>query len=299
MITYRHAEPYDHPATYDIVTKAMQDHRGRHKFPFPRASVIQPIDLALRQYAHEFHRSSYWIAEDVGGAVGFGLAVRNEGRWYLLALHVLPEYQGQGIGQHLLDLTLSTWNKSSDILCVKTESIQPVSTAMYIRAGMLPWIPVFEWTGPMLDSWPDPAKDSSFNSVPGSQELDEIDQKVIGFHRPNEHRFWLEERGLGLEVISLHGTPSGYVYFTKKGELGPAAATSEPLMKPLILQAIRRSRQMGARKVHLKIPGHSPTLQCLATSMGLRIQAPASVLLASRPLWPLGKYLISGSDSLL
>ena len=298
-ITYRQAEPDDHAKTYDIVTRAMQEFRGRHNFSFPRASAIQPTDLALRQYAHEFHRGSYWMSEDAERAIGFGLAVRNEGRWYLIALHVLPEYQGRGVGQRLLELTLSTSDRASDALCVLADSIQPVSTAMYIRAGMLPWIPTFEWEGAMPNAGPEPPEGASFRSGASPRELDEIDREVLGIRRPREHLFWLEKRGLEVEILSRNGSPAGYVYFSEKGEIGPAAATAEAMMEPLALRAVRMSKDRGADHVKLKIPGHSPALQSVAASLGLRVQAPASTLLASRPLWPLGHYLLSGSDSLL
>ena len=298
-ITYRQAEPDDHQTTYDIATTSMQEFRGRYNFPFPRAPVIEPNQLAVRQYGHEFHPGSYQIAEDAGTAIGFGLAVRNEGRWYLAFLHVVPGYQGRGVGQHLLDLTLSTCDRSSDALCVSADSIQPVSTALYIRAGMLPWIPRFVWEGAMLDSLPEPLEDASFHAEAEPGELDAIDREVIGIRRPGEHRFWLEKRGMEMEVLSLNGTPAGYVYFSDKGEIGPAAATAEPLMEPLVLRAVRRSRERGADHVKLNIPGHSPGLQSVASSLRLRVHGPASTLLASRPLWPLGQYLPSGTDALL
>ena len=126
----------------------------RHNLPFPRAPEIQPRDLAFRQYAHEFHRESYWIAEDGTRKVGYALATRNDGRWLLNGLHVIPEYQGRGIGRRFLDLTLSS-AKPSDILCVRTDSIQPVSNAHYIQAGMLPWVPVLTWAGPIAGPVPD------------------------------------------------------------------------------------------------------------------------------------------------
>ena len=277
----------------------MQDLLDRHNFPYPRPPVIQPTDLTLRQYAYEFHRDSYWIAEDAGNAIGFGLAVYNDARWYLIALHVLPEYQGLGVGQRLLELTLSTSDRSSQVLCVETESIQPVSIAMYIRAGMLPWIPMYEWDGPIPDSFANTPEEFSFSTPDSPEDMNKIDRKVLGFQRTSEHQFWMKKRGLGLEVLSHNGTLAGYVYFSKNGKIGPAASTVESLMEPLILRAVVRSRELGASQVHLKIPGQSPAIQSVATSMGLRVHAPAATMLASRPIWRLGQYLVSGSDSLL
>ena len=70
-IDFRRAAPRDHAATYDIVTQAMTDLLvRRHNLPFPRAPEIQPRDLAFRQYAYEFHRESYWMAEEAARQVG-------------------------------------------------------------------------------------------------------------------------------------------------------------------------------------------------------------------------------------
>jgi len=299
VIKYRQAHENDHPITYDIATKAMQDLLNRHNFPYPRAAVIQPTDLALREYAYEFHRDSYWIAEDAGTPIGFALAVSTEARWYLIALHVLPKYQGAGIGQRLLQHTLSVSDKSSQILCVETESIQPVSIAMYIRAGMFPWIPMYEWDGPIPDSLANTSEEFSFTSPDSPESMHMIDQNVLGFQRSSEHQFWMNTRGLNIEVITHKGSVAGYVYFSKDGKIGPGATTVEHLMEPLILRAVEKSRELGASQVHLKIPGQSPAIQSVAESMGLRVRAPAATMLASRPIWRLGQYLVSGSDSLL
>lgn len=299
VIKYRQAEENDHPITYDIATKAMQDLLDRHNFAYPRPALIQPTDLALREYAYEFHRDSYWIAEDAGTAIGFALAICTEARWYLIALHVLPKFQGAGIGQRLLQHTLSVSDKSSQVLCVETESIQPVSIAMYIRAGMFPWIPMYEWDGPIPDSFAKTSDKYSFTTLDSPEDINMIDQKVLGFQRTSEHQFWMKKRELELEVLLYNGTLAGYVYFSKNGKIGPAASTVESLMEPLILHAVEKSREFGASQVHLKIPGQSPAIQSVATSMGLRVRAPAATMLASRPIWRLGQYLVSGSDSLL
>ena len=182
---------------------------------------------------------------------------------------------------------------------METDSIEPVSMDMYIRAGMLPRIPMFEWDGPVPDSLPDTPENAPFHSGDSPEQMDEIDRKVIGCQRSMEHQFWMKKRGLELEILSHNCTPTGYVYFSKKGKIGPAAATAELLMQPLVLRAVRRSRELGACHVHLKIPGHSLVLQSVAASMCLRVQAPAASLLAASPLWPLGQCLLSGSDSLL
>ncbi len=298
-VDFRRAEPSDHAAAYDIVTQAMTDLLvRRHNLPFPRAPEIQPRDLAFRQYAYEFHRESYWIAEDGTRKVGYALATRNDGRWLLNGLHVIPEYQGRGIGRRFLELTLSS-AKPSDILCVRTDSVQPVSNAHYIQAGMLPWLPVLTWAGPIAGPVPDLPGDASFHVGADPEELDPVDRKVIGLLRRREHQFWLGQPGLQCGILSVDGRPAGYVYVSKDGQIGPAAATAEPLMRTLLLWAVSRSMEQGADHLFLNIPGQCPSVQEVVLALRLRLRAPSVVLLSSRPLWPVGQYLISAGDPLL
>ncbi len=298
-IDFRRAEPGDHAATYDIVTQAMTDLLvRRHNLPFPRAPEIQLRDLAFRQYAYEFHRESYWMAEEATRQVGFTIATRNDGRWCLGALHVIPEYQGQGIGRRLLELTLSS-AEPSDSLCVRIDSVQPVSAALYIRAGMLPWLPILTWEGPIVGPVPDLPADASFHVGADPEELDPIDRKVIGLLRRREHQFWLGQPGLQCGILSVDGRPAGYVYVSKDGQIGPAAATAEPLMRTLLLWAVSRSMEQGADHLYLNIPGHCPSVQEVVLALRLRIRPPSMILLSSRPLWPLGQYLITAGEPLL
>ena len=305
-VKYRLAEPEDHAATYGVVTEAMGEYLDRHNLPLRghgpggiRPAEIQPRDLAFREYAHRFHRDSYWVAEDEARVVGFGIGIRHEGRWYLAALHVLPEYQGQGIGQRLLELTLSSLAKPTDALCVLADSIQPVSNAMYIRAKMLPWVPIFEWDGPISRLVQERPNEATFRAATLPTELEPVDLRVMGVGRPTEHQFWLERPELECGVLLVDGEPAGYVYVSDSGEVGPAAATAEPLMKSLLEWALWRLRERGVENMRLKIPGQCPSAQQVARSLGLRLHAPANILLSSRPLWSPGQYLVSAGDALL
>ena len=297
-IDFRLANSDDHQATYTVFTEATGELLRRHNLPFERAAEIPPRFLAFRRYAHSHHGGSYWIAEDANRVVGFGIGIRNRGLWYLAALHVIPEYQSQGIGQRLLELTLSS-ARHPDAVCVIADAIQPVSNAIYIRANMLPWVPLFEWQGPISNSVAAPPADASFGVAADPERLGPIDQKVLGIQRPREHQLWLGQPGLECGILSNNGEPVGYVYVSDNGAIGPAAAISEPLMKSLVLWAVSRLKHRGIDNLQLKIPGQSPSVQSVVRSLRLKVQAPAQVLLSSRPLWPQGHYLISAGDALL
>ena len=305
-VKFRLAEPEDHAATYEVVTEAMGEYLGRHSLPLRghgpggrRPAEIQPRDLAFREYAYRYHGDSYWVAEDEARVIGFGIGIRQEGRWYLAALHVLPEYQGQGIGQRLLKLTLSSSAKPTDALCVLADSIQPVSNALYIRANMLPWVPIFEWEGPISRPVQDGPVEATFRAATDPAELGPVDQKVLGIQRPTEHRFWLEQSELECGVLLLDGEPAGYVYVSDSGQVGPASAMAEPLMESLLVWALWRLRERGVENLKLRIPGQCPSALQVACSLGLRLHAPANILLSSRPLWSPGQYLVSAGDALL
>ena len=184
-------------------------------------------------------------------------------------------------------------------MCVRTDSVQPVPTALYIRAGMLPWVPVLTWEGPIVGPVPDVPIDASFHVGADPEEMDPVDRKVIGLLRRREHQFWLTQHGLQCGIISVDGRPAGYVYVSEDGRIGPAAATAEPLMRTLLLWAISRSVEQGADHLNLNIPGHCPSAQEVVVALRLRIRPPSTVMLSSRPLWQVGQYLISAGEPLL
>jgi GNAT superfamily N-acetyltransferase len=297
-ITYRNAEPHDFAITYDIATEAMTDFRVRqHQIKFHRPPSIQPRDLAMRQHCYQFHHDGFWVAEHGSRIFGFGFAVRQPGCWYLAGLHVLPSYQGQGIGRRLLDLTLST-AQPSDIRCCVTDEIQVAAKRLYSRVGMPPWVPLLEWEGDLPTKLPD-TTDDTIHLTQDPKQLEDIDRQVLDLSRPNEHTYWLQQPGMVCGLLTVDGEPVGYVYVLDAGDIGPLAVTEESLARPLLAWALQQLKDRGADHIHLKIPGDVPVVQEIVATLGLTSREPASALLSSQPLWTAGQYLLSSGDSIL
>ena len=298
-ISYRMAEPDDFAVTYDIVTEAMTDFRVRqHRFEYHRPSAIQQRDMAVRQFAFRFCRESFWIAEHESRIVGFAIALRRPGYWLLAALHVLPRCQGKGIGRRLLDLALSSAHPS-DVRCCVMDAVQAVAKRLYIHAGMLPWVPLLEWNGAPPETLSDTADDDGIRLETTPQKLEPIDQHVLCASRPREHELWMQQPGVSCGLLTTDGEPAGYVYVSDCGDVGPLAVTAEPLAVPLLFWALRRLKEQGADRIHLKIPGHAPSAQEFVRTLGLSSIEPTSMLLTSRPLWSPGLYLVSAGDAIL
>ena len=130
--------------TYHVFAEANRELFIRRGLPDTFGPEPPVRMMAFRGYAREHHGDGYWVAYDGDRMVGFGIGVRHPGVWYLAALQILPEYQGRGIGQRLLELSLGN-AEESDTLCAISAGFQPVSNAIYVRAGMLPWVPIFDW----------------------------------------------------------------------------------------------------------------------------------------------------------
>jgi Acetyltransferase (GNAT) domain len=93
------------------------------------------------------------VALDGERLAGFSAALARGDSWFLSALFVLPQYQGRRVGRELLD---RSWAGEYGARMTITDSIQPVSTGMYARRGLIPTTPIFSVSGsPTADLPPD------------------------------------------------------------------------------------------------------------------------------------------------
>lgn len=188
--------------------------------------------------------------------------------------------------------------QSADVRCVVTDAIQAPAKVLYIRAGMLPWVPLIEWEGAVPDLDED-SQGASFQVVTSPEPLASIDEAVLGLQRPVEHEVWMQNPEMICGLLSIDGVPTGYVHLSKEGDIGPLATVSEPLAKALLHWALARLNEHGVEHVHLKVPGLAPSIQEVIMDARLRMREPAQVILASKPLWVPGHYLVSAADAII
>ena len=298
-IEYRLGIEQDDVPTYHVFAEANRELFNRRGMPDTFGPDPPVRMMAFRGYAREYHGDGYWVAYDGDRMVGFGIGVRHPGVWYLAALQILPEYQGRRIGQRLLELTLRT-AEESDTVCAISAGMQPVSNAIYVRAGMLPWVPIFDWETsagaevPALDV--DPSVD--FEPTRDVSEIAEIDRRVVGIDRGSQLDFWLERPDMECLVLSRRGEPAGYAFVGDGGAIGPAAVLERSDSGTMLAAAVERLRANAVERVSFEAAGLCPEAYDVVTRLGLRIAGTALIVVSSRPLWTPGHYFPSPSDAL-
>lgn len=104
--------------------------------PFDRWALTQRHLLATDP-------ERYLVAEERGRIVGFTAAIVRGRWWFFSALFIDPAHQGLGIGRRLFGAALTdapAWRMTI------TDAVQPISTTLYARAGLLPVTPLLTLT---------------------------------------------------------------------------------------------------------------------------------------------------------
>lgn len=264
----RRAADSDLRAAYDVFAAAEGEVWRRHALswsppPFDAWSATQRHLLA-----QDGERS--FVALDGERLVGFGAALVRGDAWFLSALFVSPEYQGRQIGRELLD---RVWSGEYRCRMTITDSIQPVSTTIYARRGLIPTTPILSLFGsPRCDL---PADLEAVSTEPDA--LTTLDRAAYGFGRDADHRFW-REHAAEANLWLISGQPIAYSYVDDQGLIGPLAGRDgEAAALALQAELARRESQPAA----IDVPGSARRLVATALGSGLRATGPPGLLLLS------------------
>lgn len=262
----------------------------------------------------------FWVAADGDELVGFSSATVREGLWFLAMLFVRPDLQGQGVAAALmdraqagrdvdpggpavpgpddaLDTGIHTWG-------VTTDSVQPISNALYSRRGMVPRIPAWRLLGEVRRWSAVPMLPGSLEAVPfdalaldgvdGRGRLDAIvdglDRELVGSAHPVDHEYLRRDGRTGFLVRERgNGRALGYAYGSGGGRLGPVAALDPELLPALVGVAIRETPALGT--VALWVPGTAHRAMRALLDAGLRLDGFAALICWSRADHPFARYL--------
>ena len=132
-VQYRRATPADLEAEHLVFCRAEGAVQRAHDYPWEDPPV-ERFALGLRQLlAHDAERC--FVAELDGKVVGYTGALLRGDTWFFSMLFIDPEAQGRGIGRRLFELAAE--GAPARRLTI-TDSIQPISNALYGRHGLLP-----------------------------------------------------------------------------------------------------------------------------------------------------------------
>ena len=275
------ASELDLRAQYDLFVAAQGKLWHRHGLGWSAA----PFEVWRAPHRHllaaDGERS--FVALDGERLAGFSAALVRSDTWFLSALFVSPEYQGRGVGRDLLD---RSWAGDHRRRITITDSIQPVSTSMYARRGLIPTTPILTLSGAPRCELPD-----GLEAVPPEPEaLATLDRGAYGFDRAADHRFW-REQATEAKLWLLAGEPIAYSYVDRQGLIGPLAGR-DGAAAALALRAELAHRESEPTEVQL--PGTAPSLVETALASGLRLTRPPGLLLLSEGTDPPQALAISG-----
>jgi GNAT superfamily N-acetyltransferase len=269
-ITFRPALEADLAGQYAVFVAAQEElhqRRGAAWSPRPFDPSGMWAQVHRHLLTHDGERS--FVAEDGGRVVGFTAAMVRGDCWYFAALFIRPEYQGQGVGNRLLDLA---WTEAVHRRLTITEAIQPVSNTLYARRGLLPVTPVLELTGtPEIGG----GSEELAPAAPNAQALHLLDLAAYGFDRAVDHELWART-SLRSTLWSRDDEPVAYSYASPWG-IGPVAGR-DPATAAAALQG-ELARSTG-EEIHVSIPGSATELVAVALRAGLRFSDPGMLLIS-------------------
>jgi ribosomal protein S18 acetylase RimI-like enzyme len=318
-ITFRHARDADVERTYEVFLEAADDLSARSGRA-PRAGKGAPPKraIALRRSCVRHDGERFWVAEADGRVIGFAIAILRDDVWHLAALHVAPEFQAGGIGTELTRRSMAG-TRPSTALTVITDAVNPISNALYMRAGMLFQDAMLTFDAPNTPSAPAPDGDLARAAAPDDPAdataadrraldrrpinlttdqplLASIDLSTIGFARPMDHELWASIEGLAGMLLLRGGVVVGYAYASAEGAIGPLAVHDPADLQPALTTAAAVAREAGATSIHVRIPGSARLAADWLVAHGARLSG-IGLFLASRPVGRLDRYVTSGGDA--
>ena len=168
--------------------------------------------------------------------------------WFLSMLFVRPEFQGAGLGRALLS-RVAPGDGEASFRSTATDSVQPISNALYASVGIVPRVPLLNLIGLPQDldafgSLPSgivPVAFADLAGRPGSDahqqladDVDALDREVLGVAHPADHRFLRQESRTGWLYRGPDGGVLGYGYATEAGRIGPIAVRDPALLAPVL-----------------------------------------------------------------
>lgn len=269
---------------------------------------IAPENPGLRRlHAHTLATDpdAFAVAEREGRVVAFGSAVRRADVGFLSMLFVDPSEQARGIGRALLGRILPA---DGAILGTVTDSLQPISNALYAALGIVPRMPLFNVVGRPRSGWVAPSLPAGITTEeiattggdgaggratrfrPGvAIEVDRLDREVVGYEHEADHAFVLREHPTVFGYRAADGSLDGYGYTSPVGRIGPVAVRDPELLGPVVAHLLAAVEPRGASAIWLPGGAGGAVRTCLEA--GLRFEDFPLLLCWSRPFADFGRYV--------
>jgi hypothetical protein len=188
---------------------------------------------------------------------------------------------------------------------VATDSVQPISNALYARHGLVPRMPLLSLTGL-------PQRPEAFGELPSGivalafeeiasgppdglghrmlvDAIDTLDRELAGAAHPADHRFLRTESRHGWLYRGPDGTPVGYGYAGEAGRVGPVAVRDAALLGPILGHLTTAVTPRGAFAIW--IGGAADRALVPALDAGFRLDTFPVLVCWDRPFADFSRYL--------
>lgn len=187
--------------------------------------------------------------------IGFASAVERERLWFLSMLFIRPGEQGRGLGRALLERVMPS--DEGRVLATATDSMQPISNALYASLGIVPRMPLLSLVGrperlDALEPLP-PSIRSAPMQASDAPEVDELDREVLGVSHRIDHEYVGREGRTGFVYRSNDGQLAGFGYASLVGRIGPVSVRNGDLLWPVMSHLATAVEPRGASAVW--VPG--------------------------------------------
>ena len=307
-VTYRPPRQAELADCALIWYSAVDDYMSRLGRPLP-SPYLDPL-MALFDHLLATDPERFLVAVKQprpGGAhtreqvIGFGIAVQRENVWFLSQLYVHPSEQRHGIGRALLAQLLPSLPAGTapaepglGVMATCTDSVQPSSSGLYARYGIVPRVPIFNLVGYPKTPGILPALPPGIEAVPlargdASAAIDAIDRSVLGYAHPADHRHLHAGGRTGFIYRTSGGEPLGYGYSSEAGRFGPVALLDHTLTAPVLGHLMEAIKPRGATSAW--VPGANDRAMVALLRSGLRIEGFPALLGWTRPFGAFDRYL--------
>jgi GNAT superfamily N-acetyltransferase len=295
-VSFRAAVPDDLPACAAIWRESINDYLGLRNIRLI-PDELGPI-TRLHRHLQSTDPSRFVVATRPGTdgladrIVGFGSAVMRERLWFLSMLFVRPGEQGRGLGRALLDRMMPPADSGSS-LATATDSMQPISNALYASIGIVPRMPLLSLVGR-------PDRPEALGALPAgvrvvrieatdAGEVDSLDRVVLGVRHPVDHAFVRSEGRQGFLYRTPAGEVAGYGYTSAVGRVGPVGVRDAALLWPVLSHLLTVIEPRGASAV--LVPGNAGEAVAGLLHAGLRLEDYPILVCWSEPFADFTRYL--------
>jgi GNAT superfamily N-acetyltransferase len=300
-IAFRPATPDDLAACAAIWRDSINDYLAPRNIPLV-PDELGPIGRLYR-HLQSTDPTRFVVATRSSGdgpsserIVGFTAAVVRERLWFLSMLFVMPGEQARGLGRMLVERVLPA-DRSTLALATATDSMQPISNALYASMGIVPRMPLVSIVGrpartAVLPTLPEGLRVEAMDAMDAmdaTDDVDRLDTAVLGIRHPQDHAYLRTEGRQGYLYRTGSGEVVGYGYTSMVGRVGPVAVADADLLWPVMAHLLGALEPRGASAVWA--PGAAGPLVTGLIRAGMRLEDYPVLVCWSQPFADFSRYV--------